>query len=505
MMQKFKLALSILLYSPWLLAQEVTFSDYTKVNDRYDLFIIGGDERGVFTGIGDDYYYNGLNNKQVISYYDFQKGQQKSKVIKPEKKSREYFYSFYFQDQLHLLQYDDQASDNGRYPIYLESYNQSLTKVGEERILGNLYPYIFSFDVGSLFRSYFSNQYGKMRRSFFYNHKISDDQQKLALLFNYNFFGDATSEFQAIVLNHDKQEEWSGLIDLPDNEGSYQMLEDYAISNDGILYFLVASFDNKNFKKSAIGFEYLLYAYNPKKKSVEAVDFATDGRFVINLGLELDQSQQPVLAGIYADATTNDILGGVRIQGNTCTAFAFEEAEISEINTKQDKDYAEEYTVKNMVLEDDGSAVFFAESYKRGPILKPKLSLSGLSPVDADVEIGDIYRKVLAVKVKPTGDHWLKIVDKTQRSSEPRDVLTSFTFTHDEQGYYLLFNNKIKNTSDVSVVTISSEGDISLETMFDRSSYRFRMVPAFALSPRPGVLVVPVEKNNKQALATVTF
>ena len=504
-MHVLRLTLSLLFCGPLALAQDVTFSDYTKVNDRYDLFIIGGDENGVFTGIGDDYYYNGLNNKQVISYYDFQQGQQESKVMKPEKKSREYFYSFYFQDQLHLLQYDEKPSDDGQYHVYLESFDKSLAKVGEERAVSQLYPYIFSFNVGSFFQSYFSNQYGKMRRSFFYSHKTSADEKKLALFFNYNFFGNATSEFQALVLNENLEEEWSALIDLPDDEKSYRMLEDYAVSNDGTLYLLVASFDNKNFKKTAIGFEYLLYAYDPTQKSVETITFETNGKFIINLGLQLDQSQQPVLAGVYADATTNDILGGVRIQGSTCTGFAFEEAEVTEINTQQDKNHAEEYTVKNMVLEDDGSAVFFAESYKRGPIVKPKLGLGGLSPLDANVELGDIYRKILAMKISPTGNNWLKIVDKTQRSSEERDVFTSFAFTHDEQGYYLLFNNNIRNMSDVSLVTIAPNGTIALKTLFDRSSYRFRAVSAFATSVTPGCLTLPVEKNKKQAVATLMF
>ncbi len=486
-------------------AQDVTISDYTSVKSRYDLFIIGGNEKGVFTGIGDDYYYNGFNNKQVINYYDFQKGQQQSKVLKPEKRSREYFYSFYFQDQLHLLQYDDDPDDGKLYGIYLESYDNTLSRVGEEREISQLYPYIFTFNVGSFFQSYFSSQYGKMRRSFFYNHKTSDDAQKLALLFNYNFFGNANAEFHAVVLNENLEEEWAADIQLPDAAGSYRMLEDYAVSNDGKLYLLVANFDDKNFKKTAIGFEYLLYAYDPAQKSVEEVAFETNGKFIINLGMQLDQNQQPVLAGVYADATTNDILGGVRIAGDNCAEFAFEQAEVSEINTKQDKNYAEEYTVKNTVLEEDGSVVFFAESYKRGPILKPKLGLGGFSPIDTDLEMGDIYRKILAVKISPGGDHWLKIVDKTQRSSEERDVLTSFAFTHDEQGYYLLFNNSIKNMTDVSLVSITPKGDIGLKTLFDRSSFRLRAVPAFAISLTPGLLTLPVEKNKKQAVATLTF
>ena len=504
-MQFLRITAALLLTSSLAWAQDVTISDYTSVKSRYDLFIIGGNEQGVFTGIGDDYYYNGFNNKQVISYYDFQKGQQQSKVLKPEKRSREYFYSFYFQDQLHLLQYDDDPDDGKLYGIYLESYDNTLDQVGEEREISQLYPYIFSFNVGSYFQSYFSSQYGKMRRSFFYNHKASDDEQKLALLFNYNFFGNADAEFHAVVLNENLEEDWSADIELPNAAGSYRMLEDYAVSNDGQLYLLVASFNNKNFKKTAIGFEYLLYAYDPTSESVEEVAFETNGKFIINLGLQLDQNQQPLLAGVYADATTNDILGGMRIAGNDCAEFAFEQAEVSEINTKQDKNYAEEYTVKNMVAEKDGSVVFFAESYKRGPILKPKLGLGGLSPINTDLEMGDIYRKILAVKISPSGDHWLKIVDKTQRSSEERDVLTSFAFTHDEQGYYLLFNNSIKNMTDVSLVSITPEGEIGLKTLFDRSKFRLRAVPAFAISVTLGVLTLPVEKNKKQAVATLTF
>ena len=500
-----RITIALLLANSLSWAQDVTFSDYTSVRSRYDLFIIGGNEQGVFTGLGDDYYYNGFNNKQVISYYDFQKGQQQSKVLKPEKKSREYFYSFYFQDQLHLLQYDDDPDNSKLYGIYLESFDNTLNRVGEEREISQLYPYIFTFNVGSFFQSYFSSQYGKMRRNFFYNHKTSANEQKLALLFNYNFFGNAEAEFHAVVLNESLEEEWAADIQLPDVAGSYRMLENYAVSNDGKLYLLVATFDNKNFKKTAIGFEYLLYAYDPAQKSVEEVPFETSGKFIINLSVQLDKNQQPVLAGVYADATTNDILGGVRIAGDNYAEFAFEQAEVSEINTKQDKDYAEEYTVKNTVLEEDGSVVFFAESYKRGPILKPKLGLGGLNPINTDLEMGDIYRKILAVKISPSGDHWLKIVDKTQRSSEERDVLTSFAFTHDEQGYYLLFNNSIKNMTDVSLVSITSKGDIALKTLFDRSSFRLRAVPAFAISLAPGLLTLPVEKNKKQAVATLTF
>ena len=485
------------------MAQEVSVSDYTKVNNRYDLFILGGDQKGVFTGLGEDYYYNGLNNKQVVSYLDFQQGELASKVLKPEKKDRAFFYSFYFQEQLHTLQYEDQ-SDKLQYPVYLESYNKNLTKIGEERAVGQLYPYIFTFNVGSYFKSFFSSQYGKMRRSYFFSHTISPAQDKVALLFNYNFFNSADHAFQCIVLDKDLQLSWSEMIDLPSSAGAYQMLENYAITDDGQLYLLVASFDNSNFKKSATGFEYHLYHYSVNAKKTEEINIPTNDRFIINLGLTLDQNQ-PVMAGIYADSRTNDILGGVRIQADHCQEFAFVKAEAQEINTKQDKNYAEEYTIRNIVLQEDGSAVFFAESYKRAPFLKPKLSLSGLSPIDVNVELGDIYRKILAVGISASEDHWLSIIDKNQRSSEPRDVYTSYAFTHDAEGYYLLFNDDIRSSSDVSLVKIGQAGNIALETLFDRKSYRFRLVSGLATSPASGFLALPVEKNGKQAILSINF
>ena len=221
--------------------------------------------------------------------------------------------------------------------------------------------------------------------------------------------------------------------------------------------------------------------------------------------MQLNNAQQPVLAGVYADPNTNDIEGGIVIQGAQAREYAFPENDAKDINAKDDKEYAEEYTVKNVVVEDDGSVVFFAESYKRGPVLKPKLGLGGLSPIDTDLEIGDIYRKILAVKIGDQSEPWLRIVDKSQKSTEERDLYTSYAFAHYGDTYYLTFNNAIKNTSDVSLVRLMSTGDISLETIFDKKDYRFRMVPSFAKIVHQGNLVVPLEKSGKQALAHIQF
>jgi len=487
------------------IAQDARIFDYVRTGNDDDLFIIGGNEQGVFTGIGEDYYYNGISNKQVLSYYSLADGLQESKVLKPDDKSRDYFYTFYFQDQLHTLLYEEEPNEELLYPIYLETYGTDLNQVGETQQVSGLYPQIFSMNVGNYFRSFFSSQHGKMRRSYFFSHSESADGNKLMLFFNYNFFSNVTNDLQCVVFNENMEQEWSGFIDLPQEYGDYQMVESRVLANDGTLYLLVASFGDEGFKKTATDFEYILYKYHPDQEEVETINIPTNDRFIINLGLQLGDEQQPVLAGIYANPSTNDLEGGILIRNGEVTEHAFPAADAKEINKKDDKEYAEEYTVKRVMLEEDGAAVFFAESYKRGPVVKPKLSLGGFSPVDANVELGDIYQKILAVKVHPEGESWLRIVDKSQKSTEPRDVYTSFALARHNDTYYLAFNNDIKNSSDVSLVRITSSGDINLETIFDRKTYRFRVVPSFAKIVHPGNLVVPVEKSGKQALAHIQY
>ncbi|MEM9829295.1 MAG: hypothetical protein AAF944_01580 [Bacteroidota bacterium] len=487
------------------IAQDVRIFDYVKTGSQDDLFIIGGNEEGVFTGIGENYYYNGLDNKPLISYYSLTDGLQESRVLKPEDRSKEYFYTFYFQGQLHTLLVEDEPNEELLYPIYLETYGTDLNQVGEARQVSGLYPQIFTANVGNLFRSYFSTQFSKMRRNFFFSHAESVDGNKAMLLFNYGFFNDVTSDVQCLVFDENMEEAWSGFIDLPDANGNYQMVESYALANDGTLYMLVASFGDDGFKKTAGDFEYFMYKYHPDQGEVETIDIPTNNRFIINLGMQLNDQQQPVFAGIYANPANNDLEGGILIQGDKVTEHPFPAKDAKEINEKDDKKYAEEYTIKHLVREQDGSVVFFAESYKRGPVIKPKLSLGGLSPLDADLELGDIYKKILAVKMHPQGESWLRIIDKDQKSTEERDVYTSFALAYHNDTYHLIFNNAIKKSSDVSLVKITSSGDINLETMLDRKSYRLRLVPTFAKTVHDGHLVVPVERQGKQALTYIQY
>ncbi len=504
----FKLSL---LYTATLFAQDAVVTDLVGTRDSEDLYIIGGNEEGFYVGVADDYYMSGNGNKQVVTYYgvDDMKAVE-SRVIKPEERSRDFFYTFAFQDQVHTLAYDDKENKDGLFHIYLNSYNQQMEPVGDEKDLDQVYPYIFNFEVGSMLRSYFSNQFGKMRKGMFISHKTNTAQDKVALFFDFNYFTSTVANFQCVVLDDQREVVWSGLIDLPE-EGSNLLLEDYALTNDGTLYMLMAAFDDSNFKKSASSFEYQLYRYEPETETAALIDLVTQGRFIINMGLSLGQNQLPVLGGVYANPQNNDVEGGLMIKINDEGApetleYPFDKPMLKDINEKDNKEYAEEYTVKETIVEDDGGIVFFAESYKRGPIVTAKLRLSAFNPLDTDVEMGDIYKKILAVKITPdrSGD-WVKLIDKNQRSSEPKDIYASFALAYDENAYYLLFNNTIKSSSDISLVTIQRGGDISLVNFMDKNDYRMRLIPEFAQMLEPGILTVPVEKSRKQGVLRVKF
>ncbi|MFP4088816.1 MAG: hypothetical protein ACLFT3_00795 [Cyclobacteriaceae bacterium] len=489
--------------------QDAVISDFVNTGNNDDLYIIGGDEKGFFTGLTEDYYYQGSNNKQVITYYDTEEVKEvESVIIKPDMRSREIFYTFSFQNQLHTLVYDNKSEDDGLFHMYLNSYDRNMQPVGDEKDLDQIYPYIFSYDLGTAFRGAFSDQFGKMRRATFISHKPNPAGDKVALFFDFNYFNAAEANFQALVLDKNREAVWSGLIDLPD-DGGQMLLEDYVLDNEGNLYILMMAFDNKNFRKTASEFEYRLFKYEPQAGEAEEINLQSDGKFVINMGLDLDRKQHPVLAGVYANPNNNDVEGGILIRpvGNAIATrtFAFDDSMRNNINEK-DKDKAEEYTIKHVVLDDDGSAVFFAESYHRGPMVTAKLKLSAFNPLDTDVEMGDIYKKILAVKMAyQPGQQWVRMIDKNQRSAESKDVYASFALAYDEDAYYLVFNNEIKNASDVSMVSISKGGDIELKPLLDRREHKLRLVPEFARMPAPGILTVPVEKSRKQAVLRLKF
>ncbi len=496
------------LFSITLLAQESKFSEFVNTKKDYDLFLIGGNEEGVLAGIGENYYYNGLDNKQTLAYYNADLEQQESRLIKPEDKSVEYFYGFYFQDQYHFLAYDKKETKNGEYNLYLKSYRKDLTENEEKKKIDDLFPYVFQFDVGAVFKSYFSTQLGKIRRNYFYNHRQSPNSEKLLLFFNLNSMSGTQYNFHTLVLDKNLEKTWSESIKLPDVV-NYALVEDYVITDEGKVYILIANFEENSFKKEAGSFEYLLYEYDPETGETQSVNINSNDRFITNLGLQLNASQQPLLAGLFADPVSHEVHGAVHINPleDAYTEYPFDKSTIKNINTRDNQESAEEYTVRRVIMEEDGSTVFFAESYRRGPTVKPKFSLSGFSPVKADVEIGDIYKKILAVKISPdTDNQWVRIIDKSQVSTEERDIYTSFVSTYDDENYYLIFNNNIKNTTDVSLVTIQKSGDIELETHYKRSDYRIRIVPGLALEMDPGHLIIPVEKSGgNRALVEVKF
>jgi hypothetical protein len=494
-----------------LMAQEIEISDLVSTSSDEDLYIIGGDDAGVFVGVAEDYYMSGSGNKQVVSYYDLDGVKALESDVMKQERSREFFYTFYFKDQLHTLSHATRESDDGLYHIYLNSYNQQMEAVGDEKDLDQIYPYFFSFDASSMFRSYFSTQFGKMRKGMFISHTTSPAQDKVALFFDFNYFNTSEANFQCVVLGADREVLWSALIDLPE-DGSNLLLEDYALDNDGKLYMLMAAFENDSFQKRANDFEYRLFAYDPEAAEANPVAFDTQGKFIINMGLSLGPDQLPKLGGIYADPLSNEIEGGLMVRiledgSSETTEHAFERSVLREINDDDDdKDAAEEYTINHTIAEEDGSLVFFAESYKRGPMVTAKLRLSAFNPLDTDVEIGDIYKKILAVRITPDQQgNWVEIVDKTQKSSEPKDIYTSYALAYDDEAYYLLYNEDIKSSTDIYLATIKKEGGMSHGVIIDRSDYRMRLIPEFGQMPAPGLLTVPVEKSRKQGVLRIKF
>ncbi|MGB3617665.1 MAG: hypothetical protein WBA12_06055 [Catalinimonas sp.] len=491
------LLLSLLLAAPVLRAQELIRSEQERKKSRnLDMFVLGGDASGFYVGFAEDYYYQGTKNKTVVARYGPDLAKEEARVLETADRKDNIFYTFYFGGQIHTLVATDGSPEVGN--VQLQSYDKDLEK-DDARPLTMLLPGLFSFSPANYMRAYFSSQYGQMRFSKLVSHRVSPDGKRLLLLFNYQYLGLGQGGYHAVLLDENLEKTWEQTLLLPD-EAQFNLLEDATLDDAGRVYLLVEQFSNDKFRKTPTGFDYRLYRYQEGNETLQMMPFDAAGRFVTNLGLTLSANQEPLLGGIHADPVSMEPAGavGIRFAGGKGTVVTsdFDGATAADLRSKRDaRSNAPEYTIKHLFAEPDGGVTFFAESYYRGPVLTASINI--LTGVNPDVEIGDIYAKTAAVRLGPDlKPRWTQVIEKRQQSTEDRDLYSSFVVLRDAEGYHVLWNDRIRSSTDVEAAHITPDGKMRTETLLDSSDDHLRLVPPLAAHV-PGLgLIIPTERSS---------
>lgn len=496
---------SCLSYSSY--AQEVRKVPLNKIKKNHYLYVIGGQGDQVVAGTAEGNYLQASERVPAV-YVDLLQEKSLDKLFKSQPKS-DFLYTFYFNGKLHTLEYGQRPLDNGAYTLQLTALGAD---GAEEKRLSDtvqMSSSVFRYDWSSIFRNYLSSQAGKWRRSYLFSHKPGPGEQAVLVVADNPF--QTLSPRQLYFFTADKN--LTGLsqheVQLPVEE-NHAVLEDYALAEDGTIYFLAAGFRDENFRKEPATFRYHLFRYDPVKKQLEELPLDFDDHFVSNLGMAINEQGAVVLAGMYSGVESLKPEGTVfyrlPLSGTAEVLFRPFEEEVAgslyrQVNSGSKPSVAE-FAVRHLFPEEDGSLTLFAEHYSRRLGVGAKLSL--LSGISAEPQLEDHYGDILAVRFGADGiPRWTKVIPKDQESVGENILYNSFAICPSGKGYGLVFNEQVKNMSDVKWVSLDAQGNIIEKQLFSRITDRLRIAPMLAASTQKGQLVIPALRMNSNYLVSI--
>ncbi len=488
--------------------QDVKTLELNKVKKDHYLYVIGGDRNDVFAGITDNYFVQ-PDNKFPAVYIDLGNGQEKEETIKPSSNA-DILYTFGFQNKLYTLEYGNKPFDNGMYPMRMVSYDKNLDPLETVADTVNLTSEAFRYDFSSMFKNQFSPQSGKWRRSYLFSHQESPDGKNLVIMLNNTFQTRPPRTLYYLIFNPQTKDIHQYEVQISSDDENL-IVEDYALTNDGKVFFLAGGFDD-SFTKKPGTFSYHLYEYDPAMDGPQQVTLETDDHFLTNLGLISSSGEgMPRLAGVYSDNSSLKVSGiavftmnGQGVMEGNFTPL--EESITGKLykDDDEDSDQADEYDIRYVFPESGGGLTFFAEHYQRKLGVGVDVSLfGGVSPKP---QLEDHYGDILITKVNNDGTPaWTRVIEKAQKSTDENIMFNSFAVVAKNGQYGLVFNEQVKNMSDVTWVNVSGDGTTDRKLIFERKKDRLRVAPMLSGADNQGDLFIPAVRFSNTKLVRVSL
>lgn len=312
------------------------------------------------------------------------------------------------------------------------------------------------------------------------------------------------------VFNESMKKEWGSEFTMPYTEALMQTL-DYSVDVNGDAYMLVKVFDETDSKSKegpAYHLEVFRFTKGKKKPVIAKVDLGNN--FLKEASL-IESSTHDILvactyskkakkggtAGIYLGKLNNE---NGKLENYKNGYYEFPKEELAKFETaaakrKMDKkdDYeAPNVSVRNVLIEADGSVLIACEEYYQ--VLHERHSTRNGVYMPTGSYYTYHYEDILAAKIDAGGNfQWIKKIPKKQRGSDGRGTM-SYTLISDGTGYYFLYldNNKNLNLApdeaprlhldgyggQVVVGKIANDGTITKEILFDTREEDIMIFPA---------------------------
>ncbi|HYW96940.1 MAG TPA: hypothetical protein VE870_15195, partial [Bacteroidales bacterium] len=284
------------------------------------------------------------------------------------------------------------------------------------------------------------------------------------------------------------------------------------LTNDGKVYILAGGFADNSFTKKPGTFNYYFYNYNHTSDELIPVKLDAGDHFLTNLGLTTSSDgKSPLLAGLYSDKNTLKVQGVASFNMGSAGILEGHFTPLDDGLLKTlyedagtDKDQADEYDVRYIFPESNGDVTFFAEHYSRK--LGVGVDVSLFRGVEPKPQLEDHYGNIVVARVSRDGSPvWTNIIEKQQKSTDENIMFNSFAVAKKDDAYGLVFNDQVKNMSDVVWVTINNDGSKDRKLIFERTKDRLRVAPMLAGDDHSGDLFLPAVRFSKTKLVRIKF
>ena len=355
----------------------------------------------------------------------------------------------------------------------------------------------------------------------FFRFQPSDGGSYLLLAYNRTLDERNEQGVDLFVLDKELKESWRKENCLSDLGASFTV-EQYRVDESGNAYLLSTLFSDKRVAKrqGAPDYQYYLSSFRNKGIDQEHFGIKLKDKFVTDLQIKLTPENEIKGGGFYADEGSFRVKGSyfftIDASSNKVISRSVKEFEpdflsqqVSPIpsNTRSSDNKLRQYgfSLKDIFLREDGSAVLLGEEY-----FVSSITTFNHSSRKAKSRFFYDFNDVVIINVSPDGViDWAEKIEKQQRSSDDAGLYSSFTPIQAGGSLYILYNSfsfasrssakyKKGRGAELRLAHIDRSGEISAVKIPGLPPTASVLIPKSAVSTgRAGVVLLAGERKKK--------
>ena len=173
--------------------------------------------------------------------------------------------------------------------------------------------------------------------------------------------------------------------------------------------------------------------------------------------------------------------------------------------TIKSKDYIYNLKMREVILRQDGGALFVGETYYTSSKTVPRSSFDTFNVRQAGLNYH--YNDLVVLSINPDGSLlWDEVLKKRQYSEEDKGYYSSFGMVNSGNALNFIFNEEISNNTNVNNYKMDSTGEHTIESMMNVYDYNVMIAPRYYKQTSPTEIVMPAfNKKNEFLLLKIGF